>query len=350
MAKSSRDEFSAKVKRDLAARAGHVCSFPDCGRSTSGPSAEAPDASVNLGEACHIAAAAPGPGARRYDASMTPTERGWFDNGIWMCRTHAKLIDSDEETYTVGLLHRWKEDAETRAERRLRSGSAAALIASRLYGTPRTPSIRFVGRDIEIAQLEQLLQHSDAVRIAASVEGLPGIGKTELALQLVYRLARGGVFPGGIFWLDAENPDLAPAWGGAIADALDIARGSMEERAAQVLRAISRQPAPTLVVLDNVEVWSAGRRPAPLPDGTHLRYLVTTRQRSLGGARFEHVNVGFLDDEFARRLLEAVSGRELADAPPGVWRPASSPSRSPPSYRTPSASAARTAAGSSAFT
>ncbi len=56
--KTSRDEFSAGTKRNLAARAGHVCSFPGCNRPTSGPSAEAA-AAVNLGEACHISAAAP---------------------------------------------------------------------------------------------------------------------------------------------------------------------------------------------------------------------------------------------------------------------------------------------------
>ncbi len=100
MAKSSHDEFKAKTKRDLAARAGHICSFPECGRSTSGPSPETPHATVNLGEACHIRAAASGPGARRHDPSMTSAERSSIDNGIWMCRTHAKLIDSDEATYT----------------------------------------------------------------------------------------------------------------------------------------------------------------------------------------------------------------------------------------------------------
>ncbi len=126
MAKPSRDEFSAKTKRDLAARAGHVCCFPKCGSTTSGPSAEAHHASVNLGEACHIRAAASGPGARRYDPSMTSDERRSIENGIWMCRTHAKLIDSDEATYTVEQLHRWKHEAEARAELRLRSGSAAA--------------------------------------------------------------------------------------------------------------------------------------------------------------------------------------------------------------------------------
>ncbi|MCP3994841.1 MAG: hypothetical protein GY722_07230, partial [bacterium] len=99
--KPKRDDFSARTKRDLAARAGYACSFPGCAQPTSGPSAESESASVNVGEACHIAAAASGPGARRYDPSMSRAERSSIDNGIWMCRTHAKLIDSDEATYTV---------------------------------------------------------------------------------------------------------------------------------------------------------------------------------------------------------------------------------------------------------
>ncbi len=37
--KSGRDNFSAKTRRDLAARAGHVCSFPGCNQPTSGPGA-----------------------------------------------------------------------------------------------------------------------------------------------------------------------------------------------------------------------------------------------------------------------------------------------------------------------
>jgi len=247
---------------------------------------------------------------------MSSAERSSIDNGIWMCRDHAKLIDSDEETYTVEKLLRWKQEAEARAEERLRRGSAAALVASKLYGTPRTPSGKFVGREEEISQLRERLRNSTAVRVAASVEGLPGIGKTELALQLVYRLARDGAFPGGIFWFDAEDPDLLPAWGGAIADSLDVPRGPVEERAAHALRVVNGNQAPTLIVLDNVETWGADLRPAPLPESPHLRYLVTTRQRHLGGAQFdEHVEVGFLGDEFARQLLEAVSGRDLAEVP-----------------------------------
>ena len=198
----------------------------------------------------------------------------------------------------------------------VRQGGAPRVHGvSRLYGTPRTLSVQFVGRDQELAQLQKLLQDSDAVRIAASVEGLAGIGKTELALQLVHQLAGAGAFPGGIFWFDAENPDLTAAWGDAVADDLGIQPGPVAERASQAVRQVSRLDVAVLIVLDNVTRWSAGDQPAPLPKGSHLRYLVTTRQRSLGGSRFQHVSVGFLEPEFARELLASVADRELASAP-----------------------------------
>ena len=46
--------------------------------------------------ACHIAAAAGGPGARRYVKEMSADERASVENGIWMCYTHGKVIDTDE--------------------------------------------------------------------------------------------------------------------------------------------------------------------------------------------------------------------------------------------------------------
>jgi hypothetical protein len=33
-------------------------------------------------------------------------------NGIWLCQTHAKLIDDDELTYTAAVLRDWKDTAE----------------------------------------------------------------------------------------------------------------------------------------------------------------------------------------------------------------------------------------------
>ncbi|MCP3960159.1 MAG: TIR domain-containing protein [bacterium] len=186
---------------------------------------------------------------------------------------------------------------------------------SRLYGVPGTRSVHFVGRDQELSQLRELLRRRGSVRIAASVEGLAGIGKTELALQLVHQLAGEGAFAGGIFWFDAESPDLTLTWGDVVADDLGIPEGSVVERSSQGVRQVSRLKVPVLIVLDNVTHWSGDDRPAPLPKGPHLRYLVTTRQRSLGGSQFQHLSVGFLEPDFARDLLTSVAGRDLAGTP-----------------------------------
>ena len=36
-----------------------------------------------------------------------------INNGIWLCQSCAKLIDSDENKYTVKLIKSWKEQTES---------------------------------------------------------------------------------------------------------------------------------------------------------------------------------------------------------------------------------------------
>ena len=109
-----RDDFTAKIKDALARRAGMCCSNPDCRQPTSGPH-EAPSRAVNIGVACHIAAASPrGP---RYDSAMSVEERKSVENGIWLCQNCAKLIDSDEIRFSSDILHDWKRIAEESARR-----------------------------------------------------------------------------------------------------------------------------------------------------------------------------------------------------------------------------------------
>jgi hypothetical protein len=135
---TKRDDFRSATIRTLASRAGHRCSNPDCPRPISGP-AVAEDKSVNVGEAAHITAAAPGPGAKRYDASLTHEERRAASNGIWLCALCAKLIDTDEARFTVELLRKWKQDAE---------GRALQDIATSAPGTYRRP-VQVVALDNE---------------------------------------------------------------------------------------------------------------------------------------------------------------------------------------------------------
>lgn len=105
----ARDGFTKQTVERLARRVGMRCSNPDCRLPTSGPASDN-DSHTNTGVAAHICAASPG--GARFDASMTPEERADILNGIWLCQTHAKLIDDDEIAYPPSVLRDWKETAE----------------------------------------------------------------------------------------------------------------------------------------------------------------------------------------------------------------------------------------------
>lgn len=109
---SNRDEFTLDTKRRLCDRAGSNCSFPGCNSPTTGPSDESEIKVDSTGMACHIFAAAPGKGAKRYDPDMSSEERKFVKNGIWMCYKHGKQIDNDECRFTSETLIKWKQVAE----------------------------------------------------------------------------------------------------------------------------------------------------------------------------------------------------------------------------------------------
>ncbi len=107
-----RDDFSQKTKEVMSHRVGCRCSKPDCGISTIGAASD-DEGTINIGFAAHITAASPdGP---RYDPSLTSGQRKHHSNGIWLCGTHAKLVDSDEAHFTVKELVSWKRIAERRS-------------------------------------------------------------------------------------------------------------------------------------------------------------------------------------------------------------------------------------------
>lgn len=121
---TGRDDFSTDTIRRAAERVGYRCSFPGCRKATVGASMESTRKVSNIGVAAHICAAAKG--GPRYDENMTPEKRKGIDNCIWLCQTHAKLIDTDEHTYTVELLRQWKDNAEREAAKALANGDYLA--------------------------------------------------------------------------------------------------------------------------------------------------------------------------------------------------------------------------------
>jgi len=107
-----RDDFTQKTKEVMAHRVGYRCSKPDCGILTRGAASD-DEGTINVGFAAHITAASPdGP---RYDPSLTSGQRKHHSNGIWLCGTHAKLVDSDDAHFTVEELASWKRIAERRS-------------------------------------------------------------------------------------------------------------------------------------------------------------------------------------------------------------------------------------------
>lgn len=107
-----RDNFSEKVKKDLAGRAGYKCSNPDCRISTI-EAKYVNEGTINIGEAAHICAASEG--GMRYNPNMSSKERSSAENGIWLCSNCATMIDRDDK-YTVAMLYKWKYDTERKAQ------------------------------------------------------------------------------------------------------------------------------------------------------------------------------------------------------------------------------------------
>ena len=108
----------------MAHRAGYRCSKPDCGIPTRGAASDG-DRTINVGFAAHIAAASPG--GPRYDRTLTTEQRRHHRNGIWLCGTHGKLIDSDESHFTVEELLKWKRLAELRSFREVVASKPSPL-------------------------------------------------------------------------------------------------------------------------------------------------------------------------------------------------------------------------------
>lgn len=118
---SRRDNFPQSVINILFKRSGGKCC--KCGATTFGPHTGRHDKYQNIGQAAHIAAAAPG--GPRYDPKMAPEERMSAKNGLWLCSNCHSLIDRDTEAYPLKRLRQIKKEGEERA--RLEVGVATEV-------------------------------------------------------------------------------------------------------------------------------------------------------------------------------------------------------------------------------
>jgi len=145
---------------------------------------------VNIGIAAHITAAAAG--GPRYDATLSSEQRRDHSNGIWLCQTHGKLVDSDEVHFTVAMLREWKTQAEQ---------SSFRAILSR-QGAPANSAL-------PLSAIDQLVERIRAAAVAdlAGFRRAPGWPSHPIALSL--RLTSGDeplVVPDALFTVERSAP------------------------------------------------------------------------------------------------------------------------------------------------
>ena len=145
----------------------------------------------------------------------------------------------------------------------------------------------FVGREAELRTLARQLKEGGTAAIGQSlaVTGMGGQGKTQLAVELAYRV--GPWFAGGVFWVScaepASIPDAVAACGTALyATEAGFSARPLPERVALVGSAWA-SPLPRLLIFDNCEDEAILDDWAPKSGGCRL--LLTARRLSWSPAR-----------------------------------------------------------------
>lgn len=167
----NRDDFTSATKNIIAKRSAYICSNPSCRKLTIMPKG---NKTICIGVAAHICAAAKG--GPRYKSSMTQEERSSIQNGIWLCQTCSNYIDKDEETFTVELLQKWKQEMEYEISY---SFNKPVILEKEDKLEYAFELIKFPKKWKEIADKENSFYYSDNPAYTISIIDDKEYGKTE---------------------------------------------------------------------------------------------------------------------------------------------------------------------------
>lgn len=347
MAKSkNRDEFSPATKRAIERQARGHCSNPVCRRLTHAATSDGAG-EINIGQASHICAAAPG--GPRYDAQMTSEERAAADNGIWLCDVHGRAVDAKDSKFTVEELRSWKrqtnEDswrslmhnvpygpgmqAFTPDElgRRLRAAASADLAVFRR--TPKWPGTNVtLTLTLKVKHVDKALSTRALANAVTTLDDLilvaaPGMGKT----TTLFQVADGLIEIGNGTPLILALGDWATE-GGALLGSI-LKRPAFNGISEQDFRTVATKPGVVLLLDGWNELDAAARErarvqitalKAELPE---LGLFISTRNQALdipfGGTR---VDLLPLDDEQQMEIARGMRGEVGAQLVDQAWRTA----------------------------
>lgn len=182
----------------------------------------------------------------------------------------------------------------------------------------------FTAREEQLSAITDLLTRPGDGRTVpmAAIAGMPGVGKTALAVHVAHRL--GGRYPDGQLFVDLHGAEPHPAGPAEVLArflrALGVASAAvpetLEERA-EVYRA-SVAGHRLLVVLDNAA--DAEQIGPLLPGSATCAVIVTSRTRLSGRHGMRQVDLEVLGPETAVELLTRVVGAERTTAEPAPAR------------------------------
>ena len=162
--------------------------------------------------------------------------------------------------------------------------------------------MKFVGRDEKLEMLHARLQSGERLAITA-IQGMGGIGKTELALQYAIAQFEAGAYPGGICWLRAREQEVATQITAFARENLGLTLPEIEIDG-QVRYCWQQWPAgEVLVVIDDVTDYDKIEPYLP-PSDPRFRLLLTTRLNL--GRSVENFGIEELDEASALTLLESI--------------------------------------------
>lgn len=167
---------------------------------------------------------------------------------------------------------------------------------------PHSGVVEFVGRDMTLMRLHEMLQQNSRSRVSA-ISGMGGVGKTELALQ--YALSYRKYYPAGICWLSVRdgNVDIQIVQFGQLFLKIELLKDLEPED--QVSFCWRNWPSgDVLIIFDDVTDYSAIRPLLPPTTDHRFKVLITTRLRL--GASVNQIDLEVLDETAAILLLESL--------------------------------------------
>ncbi|MFB2896967.1 tetratricopeptide repeat protein [Aerosakkonemataceae cyanobacterium BLCC-F50] len=219
-------------------------------------------------------------------------------------------ISKDEQsTATTPILNEGKAESDSPP---LGKGGQGGSTPENI---PPSNSIAFVGRDKQLTELHQLLQKNSQVVIAA-INGMGGVGKTELAIQ--YATQHLLDYPGGICWVNAQGLlaglqilrfaeiqfNIVPPDDWELADKLQFCWSKWH-------------PGEVLFIFDDVFNYKQQVKPF-LPKSSRFKVLLTTRFQF--DSTLQQLRLDVLKPLAAMRLLKSIVGRERLQQEPKIAR------------------------------